>query len=159
MIRYAQDVIGLAGLMGGASTEVRDDTNQLAIEVASFNGRTIRRTARRLSLHTEASHRFERGTDIDALPLVARRVATLIAQAMVESGLPAPRIADDFIDNFPADISKKVIAIELGRARKLLGLSRLSRDESIDALSGLGFELLDEQGDRLVFEVPFQSRY
>lgn len=155
VIRDAQGVIGLAGLMGGAASEVREDTTRLAIEVASFDGRRIRRTAQRLALHTEASHRFERGTDIDALPLVARRVATLIAQGMVEAGLPAPRIADDFIDQFPADISKRVIAVELGRVRKLLGLARLTRDESVEALTNLGFELLDEEGERLVFEIPF----
>lgn len=155
VIRDGKGLIGLAGLMGGASSEIRDDTTELAIEVASFDGRRIRRTARRLALHTEASHRFERGTDIDALPLVARRVATLIARGMTEAGLPPPRIADDFIDCFPGDVTKRVVALELGRARRLLGLSKLTRDESVEALVALGFELLDEQGDRLVFEVPF----
>lgn len=155
VIRDGQGIVGLAGIMGGAASEVKSETTQIVIEVASFNSRQIRRTAKRLGLHTEASHRFERGTDIDALPLVARLVATLIARGMKEAGLAEPRIADDFIDCYPADISKRVIAVELGRARQLLGLSRLSRDEALEVLSALGCELLDEEGERLVFEIPF----
>lgn len=149
-------VLGLAGIMGGQASEVKSDTTDIAIEVASFSGRLVRRTARRLGLHTEASHRFERGTDIFALPLVARRVASLIQQGMREAGLQPARAAADYIDKYPAEISKKVVAVELERIKKLLGNKAISRDQVHDILTRLGFSLLDENAQgRMLFEVPF----
>ena len=87
--------------------------NHVIIEVASFSPTKIRKTAKRLSLKTEASHRFERGTDVDRLVDVAERVADLIALGMKEAKLPAPKIADAVVDNYPADVQKRVIAIRL----------------------------------------------
>ncbi|NLT30450.1 MAG: phenylalanine--tRNA ligase subunit beta, partial [Propionibacterium sp.] len=70
--------IGLAGVMGGASTELREDTTRIVIEAAHFDPLAIARTSRRLKLGSEASRRFERGVDPNATYAAAHRVAQLL---------------------------------------------------------------------------------
>ncbi|MBM4252099.1 MAG: phenylalanine--tRNA ligase subunit beta [Deltaproteobacteria bacterium] len=155
LICDAKGPIGLAGIMGGESSEIRADSTTLLIEVAAFAGHRIRRTSKRLGLRSEASHRFERGVDVDNLETVALRVAQLIAQGLTEAGKPAPRIAGDIVDCYPADINKKVIALRVSLAKQILGLQALSRSDVIDTLTALEFEMLDGTDDRLLFEVPY----
>ncbi len=90
--------IGLAGVMGGAESEVRADTEAIALEVAAFDPVAIRKTARRHGLRTEASHRFERGVDpLGQLPAQRRALGLLqalagarVAEAILEAGDPSP---------------------------------------------------------------------
>ena len=152
--------IGLAGIMGGASSEIRPDTSAILIEVAAFAGSRIRRTSKRLGLRSEASYRFERGVDVDNLATVAWRVAQLIADGLsgatgATGATASPRVAADLVDVYPAEVSKKVIAVRVSHTKQVLGLSSLTRSDVIDALTSLEFELLDGTDDRLVFEVPF----
>lgn len=90
--------IGLAGVMGGASTEIDSATSSLVLEAAHFDPATVARTARRHRLSTEASRRFERGVD-DALPPVAAERAISL---LVEHGAAAPRGEVTDIDARPA---------------------------------------------------------
>ena len=71
--------IGLAGVMGGASTEISADTRSVLLEAAWWDPMTIARTARRLGLRSEASARFEKGTDPDIIPMALERFAELAA--------------------------------------------------------------------------------
>lgn len=71
---------GLAGVMGGANSEVRQDTSEVALEVAHFDPVSIRRTAKRHGLKTEASYRFERGVDPDGQVRAALRFMELVQQ-------------------------------------------------------------------------------
>jgi phenylalanyl-tRNA synthetase beta chain len=90
--------IGLAGVMGGAESEVRADTEDIALEVALFDPVAIRKTARRHGLRTEASHRFERGVDpLGQIPAQKRALSLLqalagarVAEAILEVGNPSP---------------------------------------------------------------------
>ncbi|SDF08357.1 phenylalanyl-tRNA synthetase beta subunit [Thermus arciformis] len=90
--------LGLAGVMGGAESEVREDTEAIALEVACFDPVSIRKTARRHGLRTEASHRFERGVDpLGQLPAQRRALSLLqalagarVAQEILEEGRPKP---------------------------------------------------------------------
>ena len=90
--------IGLAGVMGGAESEVREDTEAIALEVALFDPVAIRKTARRHGLRTEASHRFERGVDpLGQLPAQRRALSLLqalagarVAEGILEAGNPRP---------------------------------------------------------------------
>lgn len=84
--------IALAGVMGGAESGVSSTTEHVLLEAAWFDPRSVRRTSRRHGLHTEASHRFERGADPSALALVTRRAATVLAQ--VSDAAPSPCIVD-----------------------------------------------------------------
>ncbi len=72
--------VAIAGIMGGQSSEVSDSTTDVLLESAYFTRTGIIRTARRLDLHSEASHRFERGTDPEGVERAARRGAALIAR-------------------------------------------------------------------------------
>lgn len=80
VIADAERVIALAGVIGGAETEVRDGTTDLLIESAQFAPVSVRRSARRLGLRTEASYRFERGVDRDGVGRAADRCARLISE-------------------------------------------------------------------------------
>ena len=79
LIADRQKAVAIAGVMGGASSEVSDSTSDVLLESATFEATGILRTARRLGLRTEASIRFERGTDPEAVALAAARAAGLIA--------------------------------------------------------------------------------
>lgn len=88
--------IGLAGVMGGAESEVREDTRAIALEVAQFDPVSIRKTARRHGLRTEASYRFERGVDpLGQVPAAQRALSLLqtlagarVAETILEEGTP-----------------------------------------------------------------------
>ena len=73
-------VVGLGGIMGGADSEIGDDTVDVLLEAANFDALTIRRAARKLGMHTEASHRFERGADPELPPVAIDYAAALIAE-------------------------------------------------------------------------------
>ena len=76
--RAASGPLALAGIMGGASSEVSDDTRTVALEAAYWDPLAIRRAAKALGMHTEASHRFERGADPEGPPLATARIAHLL---------------------------------------------------------------------------------
>jgi phenylalanyl-tRNA synthetase beta chain len=146
--------IGLAGIMGGQNTEIKDDTTAIVIEVAEFNPLQVRRTSKRLGLHTEASHRFERGIDIENLPTVAMRVGELLVRTARELGISAPKVAKTAIDVYPHPRPKISVALRLKRIRKMLGLPTLSLETCTNQLKSLGFTLLDGTAERVLFEVP-----
>lgn len=72
--------VALAGVMGGANTEIRDTTRDVLLESAWFLPSAVRRTSKRTGLHTEASHRFERGADVEMAPVALDRAAQLLAE-------------------------------------------------------------------------------
>jgi len=80
VIADAEHVVGLAGIMGGADSEIGDDTTDVLLEAATFDALTVRRAARTLGMHTEASHRFERGADPELPPIAIDLAAALIAE-------------------------------------------------------------------------------
>jgi phenylalanyl-tRNA synthetase beta chain len=156
MICDAEGPIGLAGVMGGQNSEVKDDTRTIVIEVAAFAPIAVRKTARRLALHSEASRRFERGVNVDNLPKVAHRVAELIAALLAEAKAgTTPEIAHDHIDEYPSPVAKRVVTLRLSRTRDVLGVPHLTGAELQEILTALDFEMLDHNDDRYVFEVPF----
>ena len=80
MIADGEGVVALAGIMGGADSEIGESTTDVLLESAHFDALSVRRTARRLGMHTEASHRFERGTDPEMAAVACDRAAALIAE-------------------------------------------------------------------------------
>ena len=93
VIADGRGAIALAGVMGGASSEVSDGTTAALLEAATFDPRSVRRTARRLGLHSEASHRFERSVDANGLPYASQRAAAMLARlgGGVVNGEPVDR--------------------------------------------------------------------
>lgn len=124
--------LALAGIMGGASSEVSDDTRVVALEAAYWDPLSIRRGARALGMHTEASHRFERGADPEAPPLATARIAHLLAK--IGAGSARPGLVDRYVARRPP----RTILFRPARTDALLGVP--VPPERIEAiLSGLGF--------------------
>ncbi|HEV8376533.1 MAG TPA: phenylalanine--tRNA ligase subunit beta, partial [Candidatus Polarisedimenticolia bacterium] len=108
--------VAVAGVMGGRDTEIGPDTSEVLLESAHFAPLCVRKTARKLGLHTDASHRFERGADPEITLLAASRCAALIAE------LTGGRVAAGFLEDRPAPPSPRAIALHPERVGRLLGL-------------------------------------
>src|SRR5690606_36818919 len=147
----AQKPVAVAGVMGGENSEVKDDTQNIVIEVAFFNPIQVRKTARRLGMHTEASHRLERGVDIERVHDVARRVAALRYSCAAELGLAVTLIGGYILDAYPGPVSRKHIALRLARAREILAIPQLSFKKIEGCLAPLALQMIDSNDERMVF--------
>ncbi|HEY2030407.1 MAG TPA: phenylalanine--tRNA ligase subunit beta [Myxococcales bacterium] len=125
VIADAEKPVALAGVMGGATSEVSESTTRLLLESAMFEPAGVRRTARRQALHTEASHRFERGMDEHSAGEAALRCAQLIVE------LAGGRILDGSIDVYPKPRELPKVYVRPSRVSSVLGVE-VSADE-VDA--------------------------
>ncbi|MBA3711969.1 MAG: phenylalanine--tRNA ligase subunit beta [Pyrinomonadaceae bacterium] len=141
MIADAVRPVALAGVMGGEETEATDATRDVLIESAYFNPTSVRRTARSLGLHTEASHRFERGVDFDGVLRAQARVVALICE------LAGGTATEDAID-VRAQVfeSPPPVTLRLSRVKALTGLE-VPSDEITRILDALGFILVATNGE------------
>ncbi len=117
-----EGAVALAGIMGGQNSEVAETTVDILLESAYFDPTCVRRTSKRLGIHSEASHRFERGADIDIMPLALERAISLIQQ------LAGGTIASGAIDVYPQELIKRQVTITASRNNAVLGLD-LSLDQ------------------------------
>ncbi|MEZ5208450.1 MAG: phenylalanine--tRNA ligase subunit beta [Acidimicrobiales bacterium] len=128
----ADDVaIGIAGVMGGASTEISDATTSVLLEMAWWQPMAIARSSARLGLRSEASMRFERGADPEVLELAARRFAQLAAEAGATLAPGTVVVDGDLPDRSP-------IAVRTRRVSDLLG-SRFTGEQIRGLLEPIGF--------------------
>ena len=134
LICDAERPVGLAGVMGGLNSEVKDDTEKIIIESAFFDPISIRRTSKRLGLSTEASYRFEREIDRQGCARAADRAAQLMAQ------LGDGQVAEGIIDNYPTPYQPREIALSLAYTSKYLGLECGKKDVT-QKLESLGIEV------------------
>jgi phenylalanyl-tRNA synthetase beta chain len=132
VIRDGLRSIALAGVMGGLDSEVTDRTTQVLLESASFLPLSVRRTARRLGLHSEASHRFERGVDPELCALASARAARLMC--MTGGG----NVLGALLDAYPRGSRPPAISVRLPRVQMLTGVA-LDPATCRDALGRLGF--------------------
>jgi phenylalanyl-tRNA synthetase beta chain len=107
--------VALAGVMGGAGSEVSDATTAVLLEAATFDPRAVRRTAKRLGLHSEASHRFERGVDANGLPHASARAAALLAR------LGGGVLAGEVVDRYPRHALPRAVTLSMAGLRRLAG--------------------------------------
>jgi phenylalanyl-tRNA synthetase beta chain len=126
----AERPVALAGVMGGLNSEIENTTTSILLESAFFKPAAIRKTAKRLGLHTESSHRFERGIDIDGVTRALDRAASLIV------ALASGAAAQGCIDVYPGRSERAAIAFRPEKANELLGIS-LERDVILDILTRL----------------------
>jgi phenylalanyl-tRNA synthetase beta chain len=129
--------VALAGVMGGLPTGVADGTTAILLESALFDPRSVRRTSKRHALHTEASHRFERGADPDAVGAAADRAASLIAE------LAGGTVLKGRIDVSERSRPTAKVAIRPERATLLLG-RKVEKREIKRVLEALGLSLAKE---------------
>ncbi|ACM21703.1 phenylalanyl-tRNA synthetase, beta subunit [Geotalea daltonii FRC-32] len=114
--------VALAGIMGGKNSEIADDTTDILIESAYFNPSAIRRTSKRLGLHTESSHRFERGTDVNILPIALDRAASLIVE------LAGGTLAKGVVDAYPQPVPERQVPVRVDRVNQVLGIKLSAAD-------------------------------
>jgi phenylalanyl-tRNA synthetase beta chain len=117
VIADADRAVALAGIMGGADSEVDGDTCDILLESAYFNATDIRRTASRLGMHTDASMRFERGADWNMPDKASARAAALIAE------LAGGTVAPGAVDANPQPGQPRQITLRLERLERILGLA------------------------------------
>ena len=148
MIWDGEKPVGLAGVMGGLNSEVVDQTSEVLIEAAFFNPISIRRTAKTLGLHSEASYRFERTVDLEGCMKAAKRAAQLMAQ------LSGGRVAPGEIDVYPRPYEPVELPLSVKKTAEFLGI-RLSKDQTVRYLTRLGLSVReDEDGDGLLVGIP-----
>ena len=143
--------VALAGLMGGMDSEVTDSTRSLLLESANFAPASIRRTAKRLALHSEASHRFERGVDPEGTLAAANRAVYLLSE--VAGGKPMAGSAD----SYPGKTKPPVIVLREERIEKLLGL-KLDGKQAERLLRSIGMITTRHKSNRRLRVIPPTSR-
>lgn len=139
--------VALAGVMGGEDSGVTAATTEVLLESAVFDPATVRRTARALDLHSDSSHRFERGVDPQGILVASARAAALIVELAGGEAEASVLVAG----NLPA--APAPITLSHARCRALLGLA--VEDSVIrEALTGLGLTLAGESEGATTWQVP-----
>jgi phenylalanyl-tRNA synthetase beta chain len=146
VIADPERAIGLAGVMGGANTEVTEATTRVLLESAWFDPATTRRTSRALGLRTDAAYRFERGADIEALVAANDRAVQLMAD------LGGGTVARGLIDVYPRPRPRPRVRLRMSRVARVLGVAP-PRAEARRILVGLGLPV-EDRGDDLEVDVP-----
>ncbi|MDA1314816.1 MAG: phenylalanine--tRNA ligase subunit beta [Acidobacteria bacterium] len=134
VIADAARPVALAGVMGGLDTEISAKTRSVLIESAWFQPSSVRKTARGFGMHTEASHRFERGADVGATVPAADRIAALLAE------LAGGTVLKGVIDIYPSPADRAAISLRRARLDQLLGVS-IPAAEVERILNALGFRV------------------
>ncbi|MDF2524237.1 MAG: phenylalanine--tRNA ligase subunit beta, partial [Clostridiales bacterium] len=137
VIADGERTIGVAGVMGGGNSEVTDSTTSILFEAANFNGTSVRITAKKLGMRTEASSRFEKGLDVNNTVDALNRAAQLIVE------LGAGEVAQGIIDCYPAKVEPRVLLLEDEKINRLLG-TNISRDEMIKILKSVEIDVNNE---------------
>lgn len=141
--------VGLAGVMGGENTEISLSTSEVLIEAAAFSPTSIRRTARRYNLPSEASQRFEKGVNPEAVLWSQDRAALLISQ------IAGGEVLSGVIDQHRSLVEPREIVVDPDRINKILGLA-VPRDEIISILTGLGITVRENESGLLEVTVPLR---
>ncbi|PYX51797.1 MAG: phenylalanine--tRNA ligase subunit beta [Acidobacteria bacterium] len=146
----ANKPVGLAGVMGGYDTMITEKTRNIVIESAWWDPGIVRRMSRRHGLHTDASHRFERGADFESTVPSCDRVAQMI----LESG--GGELAGEVVDVVSMRMDLAPIVLRVAEVRRILGGS-LERGVIFRLLKRLGFTLIPEGQDDAQFRVHIPS--
>ena len=146
----AKRPVGLAGVMGGYDTMITEKTRNIVIESAWWDPGIVRKMSRRHGIHTDASHRFERGADFESTVLSC----DLVAQMILESG-GGERIGDA-VDVVSKSMDQAPVVLHIGEVRRILG-GNLDSGLIFQLLKRLGFTLIPEGQDEEQFRVHIPS--
>lgn len=147
MIWDGEKPVAIAGVMGGANSEITESTKNILIESAYFNPSSIRKTAKHLGLSTDSSYRFERGCDPNIAEYAVNKAAYLINE------IAGGEILKGVLDVYPNKIEGKKINFRYSRIDTILGY-KIEESEVDDILKRLGCELLEKKKDLSVFKAP-----
>jgi phenylalanyl-tRNA synthetase beta chain len=132
--------VALAGIMGGEGSEIRAETRRVLLECAYFSPRGVRRSSRRHGLHTDSSHRFERGVDPADVPEALAHAASLLTRLASGRAVPGTILAGVPVAGPPP------ITLRARRMNALLG-AKVEMAEAAKILTSLGFEVRAERGE------------
>ncbi|MFO1486883.1 MAG: phenylalanine--tRNA ligase subunit beta [Verrucomicrobiota bacterium] len=147
LIADEQKGIALAGVMGGANTEINQSTVDVLIESACFKPTNIRRTSKQLGLRSESSYRFERGADVGICDWASQRAAQLILETA------GGQLAEGVVDVYPTSAQPKELTLHFSKSKDLLGIG-ISHADQISFLVKLGLETVAQQPGEATFRVP-----
>ncbi len=133
VIADTMGAVAVAGVMGGANSEVTEETTSVLLEAASFNPASIHYTGRTLGLSSEACMRFERGISRELTLPALRRATQLIAE------LGGGKVASGIIDAYPGRLEREPIRLSTGEVKRYLGVE-FSLEQIVDTLTALGFD-------------------
>ena len=139
--------IGVAGVMGGLTSEVTDKTTNVLFEAAVFNGPSIRRTSKALGMRSEASGRFERGVNHKYTAYAIDRAAQLLQQIC-----PSCKVSVGVIDVYPEPVEQRTVTFTAEQINDYLGTS-IEKDRMVDILTKLEFGIT-ESGDTIEALIP-----
>ncbi len=139
--------VALAGVMGGSNSEVSQDTRSVLLESANFAPLTIRRTAKRLGLRSEASHRFERGVDPEGTLYALNRAVYLLEK--ISGGRAVPGV----VDRYPRKFKASPIVIRDKKVKELLGIA-INRKQLEQTLKSLGVTIQRRSQSSLTVLTP-----
>lgn len=139
--------VAVAGVMGGADTEVSDDTKNIIFEIATFHPTRVRKTSKRLGLHSESSHRYERFVDPAGVAFAAARALWLLQQTQNDD----MTIVD--IDDVAADRAPIQLTLRKKRVNDILGIA-FSTEQIQKLLQPIGFASDDWNADDIALSVP-----
>ena len=149
VIADTNDAIGLGGVIGGANSEISDNTVNVLLESATFNGMNNRETAQSLDLRTEATLRFEKGLRAELAPIALRRATGLIQE--VAGGTVAPGIIDILSDE---GADAPVVPLTSAKIARILGME-VDLKQAQETLTSLGFTWEPDGDAALKVTVPY----
>ncbi|TDQ07457.1 phenylalanine--tRNA ligase subunit beta [Pedobacter metabolipauper] len=147
MICNAEEPMCIAGVFGGKDSGVSEGTTNIFLESAYFNPVSVRKTSKRFGLKTDASFRFERGTDIDMTVIALKRAALLIKE------LAGGEISSSISDIYPVHVLPFEVSVSYLNINKLIG-SNIPSAEIKGIITALGIEVTEETAEGLQLKVP-----
>ncbi|MPM50953.1 Phenylalanine--tRNA ligase beta subunit [bioreactor metagenome] len=145
-IKDGNKTIGLAGIMGGLNSEVKEDTTMVVLEFANFDGTNIRNSSKRLGLRTEASSKFEKDLDPNLVEIAMERTCALIEE------LGAGEVMEGVIDIYPKPKKTHFLEVDSVWVNKFLG-SNISKEDMKKYLDSLDLNTTIS-GDMIIVECP-----
>ena len=144
VIADEERAVGVAGVMGGANSEIKDDTKTIVFEAANFNGTSVRLTAKKLGMRTEASGRFEKGLDPENVEAAINRAVQLVEELGIGT------VCKGMIDCYPKKKEQRTINLRVDKINSFLG-TNIPKEEMAGILKALEFEV-DE--NNMTVKVP-----
>lgn len=147
MICDEEKSLAIGGVMGGLNSAITDNTTTILLESAVFTPSSIRRTAKKLGISSDASYRFERGVDMGAVHYALERATELICQ--LTGGIADKGIANAGIESS----EQKMIQLRFNQTKRIIGVE-ISPDVQCSTLERLGFVITERTADYAVVTVP-----
>ncbi|MGZ3873064.1 MAG: phenylalanine--tRNA ligase subunit beta [Mucilaginibacter sp.] len=147
MIGNAEGPMCIAGVFGGAESGVKPSTKNIFLESAYFNAVSVRKTSKRHGLKTDASFRFERGTDPDMTVFALKRAALLI------QAIAGGSVSSEISDHYPNPVEPFAVEVTYKNIHRLIG-KEIPHGEMKDILTALDIEIAGETGEGLSLRVP-----